>query len=124
MDDLPQQQSVQPRTAAPPASRLRLRAGAPALSAALLALCRFAHHFAAQMRSELATKEIILLQKEAELLEKEQTVMVLKEEVRHPGDARRGRHATPRGGAAARESGAPPALQDSGRAGRLFFGRI
>jgi hypothetical protein len=33
------------------------------------------------MRSELAAKEIILLQKEAQLLEKEQTLIVLKEEV-------------------------------------------
>lgn len=47
-----------------------------------------------QMRSELAAKEIILLQKEAELLEKEQTLIVLKEEVRKErGDIGRSRQA-------------------------------
>ena len=35
-----------------------------------------------QIRSELAEKELILLQKEAQLLDKEQTLTVLKEEVR------------------------------------------
>ncbi len=35
-----------------------------------------------QIRSELAEKELILLQKEQELLERDQTLIVLKEEVR------------------------------------------
>jgi hypothetical protein len=34
-----------------------------------------------QIRSELAQKEIILLEKEVELLERDQTLVVLKEEV-------------------------------------------
>jgi len=34
-----------------------------------------------QIRAELADKELILLQKEQELLDKDQTLLVLKEEV-------------------------------------------
>lgn len=41
--------------------------------------------FAVQIRMELAEKELALLSKEKELLEKEQTVQVLKDEVRDPG---------------------------------------
>lgn len=36
---------------------------------------------AVQIRAELAEKELILLQKEQELLERDQTLIVLKEEV-------------------------------------------
>ena len=35
-----------------------------------------------QVRSELAEKELILLSKEQELLEKDQTLLVMREEVR------------------------------------------
>ena len=52
-----------------------------AVAVAAAAAAASAACFLVQIRAELASKELALLQKEQELLDKEQTLLVLKEEV-------------------------------------------